>query len=277
MVKQEKMQEVEEMRRLIDSHNVIGVLNMHKLPARQLGRIRYRLQRTKIKMSKKSLTLRALEGSNKKNISSIKNKIDGPTALLFTNENPFRLFRQLKESRTPATAKTGDIATKDIVIQKGSTGLPPGPAISTLQKIGLKASVQGGKIAVLQDKVVCKIGERINEDTANVLSLLKLEPMEIGLDLIVAYEDGVIYEKDVLDVSADEYVRQIETAVHHAFNLSLNTGYPTKQTIELMIQKVFNEAKNLAVEADVLEKDFMDDILLKVIRQALALESKIGG
>jgi large subunit ribosomal protein L10 len=276
MVREEKIKEVEEIRSLIESYTVIGVLNMHKLPARQLGQIRHRLPDTKIKMSKKSFMVRALEGSKKKGIAQIKDNVEGPTAFLFTNENPFRLFRRLKESRTPATAKVGDIATKEIVIQKGSTGLPPGPAISTLQKIGLKSSVQGGKIAVLQDKVVCKAGETISEDLASVLSLLKIEPLEIGLELVAAYEDGIIYDRSVLDVSMDDYIKEIEAAVHCAFNLSINTGYPTKQTIELMIQKVFSEAKGLAVEADILEKDFMDEVLIKAIRQALALESKFG-
>jgi large subunit ribosomal protein L10 len=276
MVKEQKLKDVKEIERLIDGHSVIGVLNMRKLPARQLGQIRHKLGGTKIKMGKKSMMVMAIEGSKKREIGNIKEKISGPSALLFTNENPFRLFMQLKQSRTPAAAKAGDVATSDIVIQKGSTGLPPGPAISTLQKIGLKASIQGGKIAVLQDKVVCKAGETINADTAGVLSLLKIEPLEIGLDLVAAYEDGTIYERDVLDVSVDDYINEIETAVHQAFNLSINTNYPTKQTIEMMIQKAFNETKNLAVDADILEKDFMDDVLIKAIRRAKALESAAG-
>ena len=276
MVRDSKLKEVEELQKLIDSYIVVGVLNMHKLPARQLGQIRHKLGGAKIKMSKKSLMLRAIESSKKKDMAKIKDNIEGSAALLFTNDNPFRLFRQLKDSRTPAAAKAGDIATSDIVIQKGSTGLSPGPAISTLQKIGLKASVQGGKIAVLQDKTVCKTGEAITGDVANVLGMLKMEPLEIGLDLVAAYEDGTVYRKTVLDINVDEYIKNIETAVHHAFNLSINVEYPTKQTIELMIQKAFNETRSLAVDANILEKDFMDYVLVKAIRQATALQSKVG-
>lgn len=276
MTSQQKLQDVKDLQKLIEDHSVIGVLNMHKLPARQLGQIRHRLSGTKIKMGKKSLMLRAIDGSGKKDVAKLKAIIEGPTALLFTNENPFRLFKQLKDGRTPAAAKAGDTTTKDIVIQKGSTGLPPGPAISVLQKIGLKASVQSGKIAVLYDKVVCKAGDVISRDTANVLGLLKIEPLEIGLDLVAAYEGGTIYDKSVLDVSVEDYLREIEDAVRHGVNLSVNTGYPTKQTIEIFIYKAFNETKSLAVEANILEKDFIDDVLLKAIRQARALEAKAG-
>ena len=276
MVKQEKMQEVEEVKQLLNSYSVIGVLNMHKLPARQLQQIRHSLDKTVIKMSKKTLLAMAIDGADKNNLSKIKDNLSGSVALLLSNDNPFKLFKILKENRSPASAKVGDIATKDIIIQKGSTGLSPGPAISTLQKIGLKASVQGGKIAILQDKVVCKAGEIITEDTAAVLGLLKIEPLEIGLNLTVAYEDGIIYVKNDLDIDVDAYINEIQKGVQQAFNLSINTGYPTKQTIELMIQKTFMETKSLCIEAGILEKDFIDDILIKAIREAKSLEGLVN-
>jgi large subunit ribosomal protein L10 len=275
MLKQQKFDDVEKIKKLMESYTVVGVLNMHKLPARQLQEIRHALS-AKIKMSKRSLILRALESSDKKDIKKLKDKIEGPSALLFTNENPFRLFRVLKENRSPAAAKAGDIPTKDIVIQKGSTGLPPGPAISTLQKIGLKASVQNGKIAVLQDKVVVKAGEAINADVAAVLGMLKIEPLEIGLDLTFVYEDGMIYDQSVLDISTESYIEEFQRCVQHGINLSVNTNYPTKQTIDIMIQKTFMEAKALCVNADILEKDFIDDVLKKAIRQSIALEKQLG-
>jgi large subunit ribosomal protein L10 len=260
---------------LIENHTVIGVLNMEKLPARQMQQIKYAMG-AKIRMSKKSFLLRAIDGSDKKDVKNLKDKIQGPTALLFSNENPFRLYRKIKENRSAAAAKAGDTPPNDITIQKGSTGLPPGPAISTLTKIGLKASVQGGKIAVLQDKVVTKAGEKITEDVAAVLGLLKIEPLEIGLNITAVYEDGLIYGKDVLDINQDNYINDLQRCAQHALNLSVNAGYPTKQTIEMIIQKAFMETKSLAVETDILERDFMDDVLVKVIRQARALESMVG-
>lgn len=274
MVRQEKINEVEELKMLIENHSVIGVLNMEKLPARQAQQIKHNIG-SKVRMSKKSLLLRAIDASDKKDVKKLKDKIQGPTALLFTNDNPFRLYRKIKENRSPAVAKAGDVPPKDITVSKGSTGLPPGPAISTLTKIGLKASVQGGKIAVLQDKVVTKAGEKITEDVAAVLSLLKIEPLEIGLNLTSVYEDGIVYDRDVLDINPEDYITDLQRCVQSAINLSVNTAYPTKQTIEMIIQKAFMETRSLAVETNILEKDFMDDVLVKAIRQARALESKL--
>ena len=85
-------------------------------------------------MSKKNLILRALDKTDKK-MDELKEKIEKETALILTNENPFRIFKIIKENRAPAAAKVGQVATKDITIQKGPTPIAPGPAISTLQKV----------------------------------------------------------------------------------------------------------------------------------------------
>ncbi len=274
MKKQDKPKFVSELTEKIDDYSVIGVLNMHKMPARSLQTIRESIRgSTVIKMGRKTLVTKAL-GSSKKNVN-LADKLAGAPALLLTNENPFRIFKMLKENRTPAAAKAGDIATKDITISKGSTNLPPGPSISTLQKVGLKTSVQAGKIAVMADKVVCKAGDKITQDVADVLSLLKIEPMEIGLDLAYVWEDGTIYGRDVLDVSVEDYVNDMARCVTYGVNLSVNVGYPTKLTMPLMLQKAFIETKALAIEKDIVEKEFIKDILAKAERAAKSLGSKV--
>lgn len=276
MRKEEKPKYVENLTEMINNYSVVGVLNMHKMPARALQQMRESMRGTTvIKMGKKGFISRALNSSKKSNIKPLGEKLVGEPALLLTNENPFRLFRLIKENKTPAAAKPGDIATKDIVISKGSTNLPPGPSISTLQKVGLKTSVQGGKIAVMADKVACKSGEKITQDLADVLSLLKIEPMEIGLDLAYVWEDGTVYGKEVLDVSVEDYINELTMCVTQGVNLSVNTGYPTKLTMPLMLQKAFIETKALAVERDIVEKEFIEDILKKAERAAKSLESKV--
>jgi large subunit ribosomal protein L10 len=275
MLRHEKEKKVEELAKMLDESLIIGVLDMHKLPARQLQQIKNKLgSSASIRMAKKTLLKRAIEKSKKKDIKKLEEKFVNEPALIFSNENPFRLFKIIKESRSPASAKAGDVAQKEILIQKGSTGLPPGPAISTLQKIGLKASVQQGKIAVMADKVIVKSGEVISEDVANVLGMLKIEPMEIGLELVAAWDGGVIYSKSVLDVDADYYLNELHSCVMKAVNLSVNAGYPTKLTVPIMIQKAFSEARSICIEASIFEKDFIDEVLAKAAREAKALEEK---
>jgi len=273
MFKKDKPEEVKKLAELMQKYQVIGILNMHAMPAKQLHNIRGDLKgRALIRVAKNNMIKRALDIADKPNIKQLKDKLAGPCALLLTNENAFRLARYLDKMKMPAAAKKGDIAKKDIIIPKGPTAHAPGPAISTLQKVGLKTSVVDGKINVMQDKVVCKAGEEITDDMVNVFSLLKIEPMEIGLDIVCVWENGTIYERDVLTIDEKEYLNKLTTAIQQAFNLSLNIGYPTKQNIELMLKKCFIEAKSLALEACILDKEIIGELLAKAVAEAKALE-----
>jgi large subunit ribosomal protein L10 len=275
MLKRDKPEELKKVKELIQKYKIIGILNMHKLPTKQAQQIKKSLEgKAVFRMSKKNILIGALQEAGKPNLAQLAEKIKHEPALILTNENPFKIFSMIKKSRMPASAKIGDIAPKDIIIPKGPTTLSPGPAITTLQKVGLKTSVQGGKIAVLMDKVACKADETITADMVSVFSLLKIEPMEIGIDIVAAYEDGIVYDKEVLDV--EQYVKEIMDCVHKAVNMSVNIGYPTKLTIELMLQKAFNEAKSLCVNANVIEKDFIDDVLRKSALEAKNLEAKLN-
>ena len=125
--------------------------------------------------------------------------------------------------------------------------------------------------------MVVKAGEKIGEDAVGVLSLLKMEPMEIGLEVVIACEDGVFYEKNVLDIDVEKYVAELQKCVSEGVNLSINANYPTGFTIELMLQKAFSEAKSLCMDANFPEGEFMGPVLAKAAREAKALEGYLGG
>jgi len=273
----EKPVVVEELKTLLGNYRTVGILNMSKMPARQFLRIKNMISKdgVKIKMMRKGLIMRALNESGVNGVNGLVDRISDSPALLFSNSDPFKLFSLLKKNRATSAAKVGSVVTKDIIIPKGSIGIPPGPAITTLGKIGLKTRVEGGKIAVINDKTVLKAGESVTADFAAVFSLLKIEPIEIGLRLVAAWENGMIYGSDVLDVSVDQYLRDVESAVRAATNLSLNTGYITTQTASLAIQLAFWHAKSLCLAANILEKDVIGELLAKAVAEAEALEEKI--
>jgi len=269
-MKQEKIKVVKELKQMASKYEVVGILNLHKMPAKQLQGIKQSIKESAaIKVAKKTLLEKVLKESGKEDLIS---KIKDEPALLFSNDNPFKLFKIIKKSRTSAGAKVGDIAPNDITISKGPTSQAPGPAISTFQKVGLKTTVEKGKIAIAQDKVVAKAGDVINEDHVNVFSLMKLEPMEVGLDLLAVFEKNIIYDRNVLDVDTEEYLRNIELSVHQALNLSLNTGYLTSETAPIAVHKAFIEARQLALEANILDASVIGDLLAKASREAKALE-----
>lgn len=248
-VRPEKLKEVEDLSSLINKYDVIGVLNLYKTPASVLQKIKtYFRGKAIIKVSKKSILLRALDKAGKQNLKEF---IVGYPALILTNIDSFKIYNNLRKKKIPASAKAGDVAIKDIEIKAGPTDLMPGPSISTLTKVKIPAKVEGGKIAIMKDKIICRTGEVISLDLASALQLLKLQPMEVGLNVVVTEEKGVIYKAEQLVVDEEKVLNDIQRAIQNAFNLSINSSYPTKETIGFMISKAYLNAKQLAIETKI--------------------------
>jgi len=272
MVSSKKQQEVENLVNLMDSFNVIAVVNIENLPADSMQQMRTKLRKTvNIRVSKKSLITIAIDKSKKQNIKNLTEHLQGMPALIFTNDNPFLLFKTLKKNKSPAAAKPGQIAPQDIIVRAGPTPFAPGPIISELSSVGLPAGVEQGKVAIKTDKVIVQEGGIINEKVANILLKLGITPMEIGLDLVAAYEKGDIFTKKILDIDEKEYINNITKAARWAFNLSIEAAIPSKDTINILLGKAFRESKAVSLEAGIITKETVNDLLAKANAQAQTL------
>ena len=266
-----KIKGVKDLAEMLKKYPVIGIADLYKLPANALQKMRVSLRgKAEIKVAKRSIVERAFDIVPEKIV--LKEKLGIQPALIFSTENPFRIFKLIQKSKSKASAKSGDIAIDDITVRAGPTDIPPGPAISALSKIKIPAKVEGGKIAVAKDVVVVKKGGVISADLAAALSMLKIQPMEVGMNVPFMLEDSIVYGKDSLTIDEDKVLADLQMGAQRGINLSVNTGFPTKQTIELMISKSYREAKSVGVEAGILDKGVIEDILTKAGRQANALQ-----
>ncbi|MDI6654549.1 MAG: 50S ribosomal protein L10 [Candidatus Hydrothermarchaeota archaeon] len=273
-----KYEEVDSLKDLLLKYPVIGVVNMGGIPARQLQKMRKLLKgEVLIKMSKKSLMLHALEKASKeeRSLQSLAGHIGGQPAFIFSKMNPFKLYKILEKNRANAPAKPESIAPKDIMVPKGETPFPPGPLLGELQQVGIPATVKEGKIAIKEDKIVVRQGEKISPKLALALARLGIEPMEIGIALLAAYEKGTVFLPELLAVNEDKTIAELKQAYQQALNLSLNAGYVTKGNVELAIGKAFRDAKALAAEANIFEPEVVKDILSKAHLQMLSLKTLI--
>ncbi len=274
-----KKQEVEDLKKLIVSHPVVGIVDMESIPAKQLQKMRELLRgQVLIKMSKKSLMKLGLEGASKEKnaIDALEDHLDGQPAFIFSETNPFKIYKTLEKNKTSAPAKANSTAPMDILVPKGDTPFPPGPVLGELQQAGIPVTIKGGKITIKEDTVVVKKGERINDKLAMALAKLEIEPMEVGLDVLAVHEDGTIYTPDLLAVDEDKVRADIQVVYQQAFNLSLNSGYITKATAGAAIAKVVSEARNLAINATIFEPEVIGVILMKAQTQALAVDNTLG-
>jgi len=275
MVKEEKIKRVEELAKLMNDYSCVGLIDAKGMPSDPLQKIRKELRGTAlIKFEKKSIIERALDKAGKKELVKLLEEEVTIPALLLTNENAFKIFKIIKKKRSPTFAKPGEKAEREIVVPAGPTDLPPGPIISDLKSVGIKAAIQGQNIVILEDSKLLDEGDEINEKVANVLMKLGIKASSIGLNLVGVLEEGILYTKDILDVDVETYASMIEEASRHALNLAFNATYFTKETMELLLIDAFTKAKNLALNANIYEKDVIQDILAKAHAQALALKNE---
>ncbi|ACX73435.1 ribosomal protein L10 [Methanocaldococcus vulcanius M7] len=275
-----KLEEVKTLKGLIKSKPVVAIVDMMDVPAPQLQEIRDKIRdKVKLRMSRNTLIVRALnevaEELNNPKLAELANYVERGAAILVTDMNPFRLYKMLEENKSPAPVRGGQIAPCDIKVEKGSTGMPPGPFLGELKSVGIPAAIEKGKIAIKEDKVVVKKGEVVSPKLAAVLDRLGIKPVKVGLNVLAVYEDGIIYTPDVLKVDEDKLLADIQTAYQNAFNLAFNTAYPAKEVLPFLIQKAFMDARALSIETAFITKETAGDILAKAQSQALALASKL--
>lgn len=249
MVREEKVKEVEELKKMIDSYPVIGILNMFKLPSRQLQEIQKKIRgKALIKITKKSLLKLAMKNSAKEKMQELEKEIPQQPAIFLTESDPFKFYSMIDKMKSPAAAKEGDVAPSDILVSAGPTSLLPGPAISELTKAGIPAGVEEGKIAVKKDTIVVRKGEKISKQLAAALRKLNIEPMEVGLNIVAIYDKGMIYGKEALNL-VNVFPEKMKEGFNQALNLSVAVCYSTKDNIKFLLAKAFNSAK--AIESKV--------------------------
>lgn len=274
----EKKTVVQQISKFGKEYPIIGIVNMENLPAGSLLQMKKQLRgKVELVMTRKTLILRGLQSLKLQNDQQLLEKVKGMPALMFTKENPFALYKIIKKSKTPAAAKPGQIAPRDIVLPPGPTPFTPGPVISEFAQLGIKTGVEGGKVAIKQETVVVKEGEAINAKLASMLQRLGVEPMEVGLDLVCVYERGTIYPKSVLDIDEKQFINSLMSASAEAFNLAVEAGYFTRETVEHLLGKASGEARALALEGKILTPETTEEILAKAEAEAksVAGEAKI--
>ncbi len=270
---------VEELVQDMRESPVVAIVDMHGIPGQQIQSMRAGLRdHAKLKMTKNKLMILAIEevAKEKPEIIGLKDAVHGQCAIISTDIDPFKLFKKLQATMTPAPAKEGQLAPFDIVVPKGPTPFGPGPIIGELQKIGLPAAIEAGKIVVKKDTTVAKEGEPISGPVAAMLPKLEILPMVVGMDLRSCYEDGVIYGKDVLDIPEDYYTTMFATAASNAVALGVSIAFPTTETIVPLISKAFRESMGLSIEAAIPTKENIDRLLAKADAQMLAIASATG-
>ncbi len=277
-VPQRKLEEVNRLISLLERYEYICLIRTESIGSKQLQKIKKALRgEAVILMAKNSMMIRAIRTiTSKKALADLIPYIQGCCAFAFTKANPFELNELLQQNKAKASAKAGSVSPKDITVSAGNTGFPPGPLISELSQAGLKTRVQGGSIWITANHVIVKAGETVSRAQALVLSRLGMEPYEIYLKLSAAYDNGTVLSAKVFEVTISGVIAQFQEAAQAGLALALAIKYISLETLPLMLQKAYTEARSLVMVTGFFTDELAPDVLAYAEQQACALAKTLA-
>src|SRR5215218_735438 len=266
----------EELQRAPTEYNVIALSKMTKVRATQLMMIRKKFRNDiKIKIIKNKVTIRAFE--KVKGVSGLENlskQLEDQCAQIFTNIDPFKLSLIFAQNKVFLPAKGGDIATKEIVVPAGNTGIAPGPVLSEFKAANVPTKIDQGTIWVSKDTLVAKPTDVISTQLASLLSKLTVKPIEAGISVNFAVAEGLIFQDKDLLINLDEYKDELVRSFEQALALATEAGYMTPETVKPLLVKAEQQARSLAAEAGYVAPDTADFVLPRAQAKAQAVAGK---
>lgn len=249
-----KRDEVARLSKLLQDKPVVGVARIGGIPGPQMAEMRASLREHVTMIGAKNRLLRlAIEDAAKarKGLDGLSAKVDGQMALIATDMNPFKLYKQLQAGASKAPVRGGAVAPCDITVEKGPTPFGPGPIVGEFQKVGIPAKIEGPKVVITKTTTPVKQGEVVSPEMANMLAKLEIKPVELKIDLQAAFEVDTLFTPDVLAVDDEKVMADVQIAIRTAMELSLQTAWPTSISSKPLLTRAFKTAAALALEAGV--------------------------
>lgn len=228
-------------------------------------------------MAKKTLMRLAWEQTGRP-MEELESLLEGAVqpAIVHSNSmNAFQLYSELEKTKQGRAAKEGEVSPMDIVVEAGPTEFGPGPIVGEFNAVGIPAKIDKGKVAIQKTTTVVNKGEPISADLGIMLSKLDINPIEIGIILTGAIEDGFLFEVDSLDLDTDGLRSDIITATSGAFNLACNIRWFSSQTMPTLLAKASGEATSVAVEAGITNDVTIPLFITRANARALALAGQL--
>lgn len=175
--------------------------------------------------------------------------IKGNIGFVFCNEDLAGIRKEVIAEKIPAAAKTGVLAPIDVVIPAGATGLDPGQT-SFFQALNIGTKITKGSIEILSNVTLCSKGEKVTSSAVALLNKLGLKPFEYGIVVSSVYDDGSLYDADILDMTEQDLTNKFFSGVNQIAAIGLEVGYPTLASLPHSFINAFRKCVAIALETD---------------------------
>jgi len=234
----------EKLNSLLGEYKSIFVVNVDNVGSNQMHQIRHSLRgEAQVLMGKNTMVRKVLRGlvHEEPAFEKLLPLVKGNVGFVFTNSDLKEARTKIVENRVQAPAKAGALATVDVTIKAGPTGMEPGKT-SFFQALGVPTKIAKGMIEITSDVHLVKQDTRVGQSEAALLNMLNISPFTYGMTIIAVYDNGTVFEPEILDITDDVILGHFTAGIKNIAALSLGMGYPTIASVP---HSLVNGYKNL--------------------------------
>ena len=270
-----KTQMYQQLQEIPKKYKSFALVKMNKVRSSQILPLRKTLKNEVEFVSiKNKVAQKALEDLDIPGIKEMTKELSDQCLFIFTNMSPFKLNVLLAKNKIMMAARGGDIASMDVVVPAKNTGIAPGPMLTEFKEAGIPTKIDQGTIWIAKDTTPVKKGEAINEKLATLLGKLDIKPVEAGISLYAALEDGFKYAEQEMVIDVEKIRNEFSQAHQEAVSLSIEAAYVTSDNIMQILAKAAQYARSLSTESGFMTDETKEQILQKAHAHAQSIASQ---
>jgi len=271
-----KTQMYQQLQELPKKYKSFALVKMNKVRSSQILPLRKTLKNEVEFVSiKNKIAQKALEDLDIPGIKEMTKELLDQCLFMFTNMSPFKLNVLLAKNKIMMAARGGDIASIDVVVPAKNTGIAPGPMLTEFKEAGIPTKIDQGTIWIAKDTTPVKKGEAINEKLATLLGKLDIKPVEAGISLYAALEDGFKYAEQEMIIDVEKIRNEFSQAHQEAVSLSIEAAYVTSDNISQILAKAAQYARSLSTESGFMTNETKEQILQRAHAHAQSVANQV--
>ncbi|XP_042526346.1 60S acidic ribosomal protein P0-like [Dipodomys spectabilis] len=230
---------------LLDDYPKCFIVGADNVGSKQMQQIHMSLGgKAVVLMGKNTMIRKAIRGHLENNPAPEKllPHICRTVGFVFTKED-------LTEIRDMLLACAGAIAPCEVTVPAQNTVLGP-EKTSFFQALGIITKISKGTIGILSDVQLIKTGDKVGASEVTLLNMLNISPFSFGLIIQQVFDNGSIYNPEVLDITEDALHSCFLEGVCNVASVCLQIGYPTVASILHSIINGYKRVLALSVETD---------------------------
>jgi len=240
------------LKALIEQYPSIFLCNIDNVTSQQLHMIRQALRgKGVVLMGKNTMVRRALRviAPEYPQFEKLLPHVRGNIGFVFTSGDLKDIREIILSNKVAAPARAGALATVDVYVPAGNTGMEPGKT-SFFQALGIPTKIARGTIEIVNDVQVVTAGNRVGTSEATLLNMLNISPFTYGMSVVQVYDNGAVFPSSVLDIEEKTLTDQFMSGIKTIAAISLAINYPTLASVTHSLVNAYKNILNVSLATD---------------------------